>query len=127
MLDKKLLSHQAIWKNYICLNFNTDYLPVMISFPSISVMLLGTGATISDDILVESFLKFVCNREAMILRDALRSQSFSDAMKIKLTEIVSSYNCFSVPSPSDLKALLSQIAKFELVNKPLSLLLEVNS
>ena len=105
----------------------TGFLPVMISFPSLCIMLLGTEVSISDDLLISSFLNFVSNRESAVLQEALSSQCLPPCLKAKLSDILGCYGCFQVPSVGNLRSLLCQVSRFEVIQKSLALLQAINS
>ena len=105
----------------------TGFLPVMISFPSLCIMLLGTEVSISDDLFISSFLNFVSNRESAVLQEALSSQCLPPSLKTKLSDILGCYGCFQVPSVGNLRSLLCQVSRFEVIQKPLALLQAINS
>ena len=114
----RILSH-----GYLAIGF----LPVRVSFASLCTMLLGNEVVIPDSILIDSFVNYVSNREAAILQTALSSLSFSRNVVAKLADLLGAYNCFQVPCCGNLKDLLCKIAKCELIQKPLALLLMIHS
>ncbi len=104
--------------------FSYWFLPVKVSFPTLCTTLLGNEVTIEDSILIDSFINYVSRREAAILS----AVSLSEQLVQKLSDIIlCAYNCFQVPSCENLHGLVYKIAKCELIQKPLALLLTIHS
>ena len=92
-------------------------------------MLLGAGVQIPDSIAIKSFEHYVSSSEANIIEQALAvsSNSFDPELQVKLVEIFSGYGCKQIPTPATLCAAVSQIARCELISKPLSVTTAVNA
>lgn len=102
----------------------TGFLAVRISFPCLCTMLLGTNVTIPNQLLIISFIDFLNNRESTIIETALNSEHFSSSLISKLSDVLGSFNCFQV---DNLRSLLCQVAKCELLQKPLAFLLAIHA
>ena len=106
----KILSH-----GYIACGF----LPVHISFP----VLLGPGVQISDTILCKSFITYLSCHDACILKNAfggLGSKAFSSNLQSSLMILLGNYGCRQIPSPENIKSLVTMVAKHTFLVKPLA-------
>ncbi len=97
------------------------YLPTRIALPCIIGILCGNNATISNSILCDAFLDYISNTERVVFDNALcgdTGKKFSPYVEEKLLNTLSKYGCRQIPTPSNLKSCLLQIARFEFVCKP---------
>ena len=107
----KILSH-----GYIACGF----LPVHISFPVIAAVFLGPDVQISDTIL---FITYLSYHDACILKSAfseLGSKTFSCNLQSSLMILLGKYGCRQVPSPENIKSLVTKVARHTSVVKPLA-------
>ena len=107
----KILSH-----GYIACGF----LPVHISFPVIAAVFLGPDVQISDTIL---FITYLSYHDACILKSAfgeLGSKTFSCNLQSSLMILLGKYGCRQVPSPENIKSLVTKVARHTFVVKPLA-------
>lgn len=87
--------------------------PVRISRASITQALLGD---VSPEMLIASFLKLLPPREREILEKGLsNSAAFSQD---EIMEILEDYNINTLPTPTNLTSLITQIGRNELAKKP---------
>lgn len=105
----------------------SGFLPVRIAFPVLAGVLLGLDVTISDAILLESFVDFVGAHESLILREALITRRFSPMLQSQLIDLLSRLDCTEIPTPANVKQIVVSIAKHQLLNKPLGMLFTFNS
>lgn len=105
----KILSH-----GYLC----TGFLPTQIAFPSLAAMLLGPGAIIEDNVLVESFLDYVSDVDRNVLHAAVQIAthtskcSFPPDVQEQLLTVLSNYGCWQIPAPTNLSQTVTDIARF---------------
>ncbi|KAB0804069.1 hypothetical protein PPYR_01039 [Photinus pyralis] len=71
---------------------------------------------IDNDEVLENFLKFVSHSDAVLLRNSL--QNFEDADEDDLLEFCTNYDAKCLPNKHNLKVMLEQIAKEEILQKP---------
>ena len=111
----------------------SGFLPVRIAFPVIAAVLHGLDIVdmISDAILLESFVDYLSTHESSILRDAIivseKDSVFSPVMQSQLIDMLSRLGCTEVPNPVNIKRLVLNIARHQLLNKPLGLLFTFRS
>ena len=108
------------------------FLPIRLSFPVIAYTLLGCKVTIPDSIIIESFIDFVSVYENTVFRDALKlskkgSSTFPPQMLESLTIILGRMGCREIPTPSKIERLIVDVARYELVLKPLSALYSLHA
>ena len=120
----KILSH-----GYLC----TGFLPTQIAFPSLAAMLLGPGAIIEDNILVESFLDYVSDVDRNVLHAAVQIAthaskcSFPPDVQEQLLTVLSNYGCRQIPAPTNLSQTVTDIARFLFLTTPMSAICMINS
>ena len=110
--------------------FVCNFLPVRLAFPIIASVFHGTDIHIPDKVLLESLIDFVSVHDGSVLRDATLYQSTPDFpvhMKSKLIDILSKLECTEIPSPSNIKLLLTNVARYQFAVKPLGLLYAMRS
>lgn len=98
----------------------SGFLPVRIALPCIIGILCGPGAHMSQSILCEAFLDYISATERSLFKDALstHSSAFSPDVQEKLLSTLSRFGCRQMPTPSNLKTCLLQVAHFEFCCKP---------
>lgn len=85
---------------------------------------------IPDNILLESLIDFVFKPDGTVLREAVGYQSgstFPTNLRSKLIDILSKLECSEIPTPLNLKALLTNSAKCQFLVKPFGLLYAMQS
>lgn len=105
------------------------FLPVHISFPILAAILLGPTIEIGDAILCENFITHLSQYDASTLRDVfqeLGEKSFSSQMHSRLESLLSNYGNWKKPSPTNLKTLVSGVARHHFLVKPLAHLMAMN-
>lgn len=105
------------------------FLPVKLAFPVIAAVLLGPTVSISSSILVRSFADYLSIHDGAILKEALQQPSeFSERLKANLIVVLSKFNCRKVPANrQQLKPLLAELARYELITKCLGALYALHS
>ena len=98
----------------------SGFLPVRIALPCLISILCGPGASIPQPMLCEAFLDYISAIERDIFKDALSmcSGTFSCEVQEKLLGTLSRFGCRQMPTPSNLKTCLIQVAQFEFCSKP---------
>ena len=105
-------------------------LPVRVAVPTLISMLLGPGTTISDTILLNTFLDFVSSCERSTLNSALAyshsENSFPGQLQEELITILGVFGCRQVPTPSSLPSLVRQVARYQFLIKPAGSIAMIN-
>ena len=110
--------------------FACNFIPVRLAFPIIASILRGPDVDIPDHILLESLIDFLSEHEGSILRDAIRYQGTTDFPSDQKSEVIcvlSKLESHDIPTPSNLKPQLINVAKFQFHVKPLGLLYAMRS
>ena len=92
------------------------FLPLRIAFPTLAVMLLGTGVCIPNSFLVSTFVDSLNGYEQSLLKSGL--DAFSQDLEAKLVGLVSRFGRREFPTPANLKELVVQLAKYQFQVKP---------
>ena len=96
-----------------------------VSFPVIAAALLGPNVQISDTLLCKSFITYLSCHDANILKNAFSeagSKTFSSNLQSSLTILLGNYGCRQIPSPENIKSLVSMVARHTFMVKPLACL-----
>ena len=111
----KILSHGCI----AC-----GFLPVHISFPVIAAVLLGPDVQIIDNVLCKSFITYLSCHDACILKNAFSElgSKTSSNLQSGLMILLGNYGCQQIPSPENIKSLVTMVAKHTFIVKPLACL-----
>ena len=104
------------------------YLPVRVAFPSLATMLLGQVA-VPENMLVSSFADSLSTVESQLIKSCLTlsSNNFSAGIQAKLINLLSRFGSRQIPTPTNLKQQIVQVAKFQFLNKPIAAHLAINS
>ena len=107
-------------------------LPNRLAFPVIACSLLGCNVLIPDAIIVDSFIDYVSNYESAIFREALviskkAGAQFTSQLEDSLLTILGNMGSREVPTPRNIQQMIKQVARHELVVKPLGALMELHS
>ena len=107
-------------------------LPVRMAFPCLAQCLLGQTVTITDSVLVESFIDTMSPYESSILRDAFSdvkrgSAKFSASMQSSLLTSLSRFGLRKIPTPDRLRSVLAKAALFEFLLKPSAIISSIFS
>lgn len=62
--------------------------------------------SISDPILLESFVDFVSAQESSILREALVMSRFSSVLRSQLIDLLSRFDCTEITTPANVKRII---------------------
>lgn len=95
-------------------------LPVRIALPTLVCMLLGPGSTVSDRMLLNTFLDYISTWERSTFKKALTcsSTSFSPDLLEELTATLGGFACRQLPTPSSLPNIIMQVARYQFMIKP---------
>ena len=89
------------------------YLPVRIAFPIITAVLLGLETAISDEIYLESLIDYISTHDSTVLRDAIKEKKFTSTMASVTLAILSRLGCTEIPTPANIKYLLTTAAQHQ--------------
>ena len=107
-------------------------LPVRVAFPVLVKCLLGTAATVPQQILTECLIDSLSPHEAEALRKAMdevksKVPAFSQDVMLSLFSVLGRFNIRHVPTPAKFKETLIQIASYEFLSKPSAALSIMNA
>ena len=105
------------------------FLPVHMSFPVMVSILKGPTVQIEESVICESFINFLCYHDASVLKEAflqLGQKKFSQKVESGVLSLLSGFDCRQVPSPSNLKYIIANIARNEFLVKPLGAICAMN-
>ena len=117
------LSHYSILGAILSHGFmSCGFLPIQLSFPVIANTLLGCDVVIPDGIIIESFIDFISSYESSIFHQALKYQgaTFPPELQESLMSILGRMGCRKIPTPGQIKKLITDVAHYELCIKPSS-------
>ena len=101
------------------------FLPVHISFSVIAAVSIGPDVQINDTILCKSFISYLSCHDACLLKNAFGSKTFSSNLQSSLMTLLGTYGCRQIPSPDNIKSLVTMVAKDAFLVKPLASLCHV--
>jgi len=103
-------------------------LPVCIALPTLICMLLGPGTSVSDKILLNTFLDFISTCERSTLNSALAytDKTFPRQLQEELTTLLGAFGCRQLPTPSSLPNLIKQVARYQFLIKPAASIAMIN-
>ena len=121
------MAHYVVLGSILAHGFvSCGFLPNRLAFPVVAHTLLGSDAFIPDSIIIDSFVDFVSTYESSICREALLAKApFTPELAESLINILSAMGCRELPTSSNIQQLLLQVARYELVSKPLGSLLSL--
>ena len=96
---------------------SSGFLPVKMAFPTLASLLLQSSE-IDDDILMSTFIHTVSAVEADTLSRAFVLSEFPADFQMQLSSILGRFGCRQLPTTSNLRQLVLQVARFEFVTKP---------
>ena len=126
------LSHYVVLGSILAHGFmSSGFLPNRLAFPVLAYSLLGSDVDIPDSIIIDSFIDFVSTYENSIFREALlfsqnNEASFTPQMAESLLNILSAMGCREVPTVHNIRQLVLQVARYELISKPFGSLLSLH-
>ncbi len=100
----------------------SGFLPIHVSFPVLAAILLGPTVALEDSLLCESFINHLNYHDACILKEAFRERGekkFSPEVHSRVLSLLAGFNSRKVPSPENLKFIVTSIARHEFLVKPL--------
>ena len=99
----------------------SGYMPIRVAFPSMAGILLGPMTNVSSPIVIEAFSESLCSYEAAIIKEALKTPTFSVDLQTKIVAILSRYGSRVCPSTSaNLRVQLLDVGKYEFLIKPMA-------
>ena len=122
------LDRYKVLGTILCHGFmSTGFLPIRLCFPVIAYTLLGVSVSISNNIMVNSFVDFLSTYDSSVIREALSIQSsktsvFPKHLQDALINILGRMDCREVPTPANLQKIIVDISRYELTVKPLAAL-----
>lgn len=96
---------------------------IACGFPVIAAVLIGSDVQISDTILCKSFISYLSCHDACILKSAfgeVGSNNFLSNLQSSLMILLGTYGCRQIPSPNNIKSLVTMVAKHTFLVKPLA-------
>ena len=95
-------------------------LPIRVALPTLVCMLLGPGTTVSDRIVLTTFLDFISAWERNTFKKALACSgtSFAPDLLEELMTTLGGFECRQLPTPSSLPNIILQVARYKFVTKP---------
>ena len=95
-------------------------LPIRIALPTLVCMLLGPGTTVTDRILLNTFLDFITTWERDTFKKALAcsNTSFPPDLLEELTTTLGRFECRHLPTPSSLPNIIMQVARHQFITRP---------
>ena len=105
--------------------------PTKIAFPTLCGVFLGPLTTIPDEIILDSFVDYICLHDSTLLREAIRrgkgETQFSGSFQTSLINALSRFGARENPSPSNITRLVVEVARHELVQKPACAVMALHS
>ena len=125
------MSHYRVLGSILAHGFiSCGLLPNRLAFPVVACTLLGCDVVIPDAILIDSFVDYVSSYESSVFREALQvskgsEATFTPVLGESVLSILSTMGCREMPTPGNIQQLILQVARYELVHKPLGALLSL--
>ncbi len=125
------MSHYRVLGSILAHGFmSCGLLPNRLAFPVVACTLLGCDVVIQDAILIDSFVDYVSSYESSVFREALQvskgsEATFTPVLGESVLNILSTMGCREMPTPGNIQQLILQVARYELVRKPLGALLSL--
>ena len=125
------MSHYTVLGSILARGFmSCGLLPNRLAFPVVACTLLGCDVVIPDAILIDSFVDYVSSYESSVFREALQvskgsEATFTPVLGESVLNILSTMGCREMPTPGNIQQLILQVARYELVRKPLGALLSL--
>jgi hypothetical protein len=106
------------------MDLSCGMVPNRLPFPVVACTLLGCDV-ISDAILIDSFVDYISTYESSVFREALQvskdsEATFTPVLGDFVLNILSTMGCREMPIPGNIQQLILQVARYELVSKPLN-------
>lgn len=114
----KVMSH-----GYLCCGF----IPTRIAYPVLASVLLGPPVNITPEIFVQSFSDFLSVIDRTLISNALELNEFSQDVKSSIINILSRFGCRDVPTPGNLKRILSSLAQHQFRSQPFAAISIMNT
>ncbi len=105
----------------------SGFLPVRVALPCLLKILCGPCVDVPQSLLRDAFLDYISATERVLFKDALSSTMFSAEMQEGLLSTLSRFSCRQIPTPSNLKTCLNQVAEFEFCCKPAAAISKLHS
>ena len=125
------MSHYRVLGSILAHGFmSCGLLPNRLAFPVVACTLLGCDVVIPDAILIDSFVDYVSSYESSVFCEALQvskgsEATFTPVLGESVLNILSTMGCREMPTPGNIQQLILQVARYELVRKPLGALLSL--
>ena len=104
-----------------------NYLPVVITFPTLVSVLLGPNTVVPDSILLSIFTDLLTDLELRILREAIGCKSPFNQELMNLIDVLARFGCKEISTNETIRTVLTRISHYELLSKPLSAVTLMNS
>lgn len=116
----KVLSH-----GYLCCGF----IPTRIVYPILVYVLLGLSVDIPESTFVQCFSDFLSIVDRKTIADAIKvgDKEFTQDVKSSVINIISRFGCRDIPTPDNLKRILSSLAQHQFKSRPFAAITTMNS
>lgn len=106
-------------------------LSVRIAFPVLAFCLFGPTVKITDGIIIESFVDHLVSYEGGILKQAFdvagSETQFEAFLLTKLTNLLSRFGCRELPTPANLRRVITEVARHEFTAKAMGAIYAIHS
>ena len=93
------------------------YFPYMMSQAFIMSILFGENS-VSEDILLHNFTKYVAKDEEQVISEALKGNLGEDGDMSELLDLLDRFDCRKLPTKSNIKQIILELAHKELIQRP---------
>ena len=101
------------------------FLPVRVAFPDLVSIVLGPDVTVSDTIILESFIDYINMYESSLLRTAIAEakvgRALSDDLRGQLINLFSRLDSIEVPTEKNISSLIIKVARHLFFGKSLGM------
>lgn len=103
------------------------FMPIRLAFPVIAYTLLGCNVKIPDTVVIDAFIDYISTYESSIFQEALQVSKkpgaiFLPQLKASLVDILGNRGCMEIPTANNIRKLITEVSKYELITKPLGAL-----
>ena len=105
------------------------YLPVKIVIPIIATLFCGMDVQIPDAIIVESFIDYISPDERSIMQEGVSFKEimYTSTLQDKHIDVLSRFGCTNIPTSSNIRKLIVDLARHHLIRKTLGVLYTLHS
>lgn len=116
----------------VILLYLEEYYPMVIcvqvsAFPVLACVLLGPSTSLSTEIFMQSFSDYLSTVDYKTISDALTMTEFSSAVKSSIINIISRFGCTEIPTPKNLRLIMSNLAEHHFTAQPFAAICKMSS